>query len=559
MFATESNIVYRAGIYLRISKEDCDPAVSVQARESNSISNQRLLILDYLKAHPEIEAVKEYCDDGYSGANFERPDFQNMIEAVRKGEINCIIVKDLSRFGREYIDSGNYMQKVFPALGVRFIAINDNYDSADTGAVGNELILPFKNLMNDAYCRDISIKVRTNLDAKRRSGQFVGSRVVYGYLRDPADKNRLVIDPVAAQTVQDIYRYKIAGMSPQQIADKLNESGVLSPIEYKKANGSRQTTAFQTKQQALWSAVAIYRILSNEMYTGTLVQGKTTRPNHKIKKAVSKDKSQWARIENAHEPIIASKQFELVQEIMRTDTRAPKGMTSVHPFSGKLFCADCGAPMTRKVSVSAGREYAYFVCANNKSDKHACSSHCTKEELVYEAVLAVLKAHISAAMDLEAAMRIVDGNAWEARELHKIDGKIAFQEEVIAKNRRLKASAYEDFHSQMLSAEEYDSFKAEFDKNIVKAREVIAELNRQKNIISSGLDGQQGWLAEFSQYKTIQAITRNVVVSLIDKVHVRANKDIDVQLRYKDQFAAIAAFLKERDMAGRTDKERAAM
>ena len=176
---------YRAAIYLRLSREDGDFSCSSEKLESNSISNQRLVIMDFLKKCPEITFVREYCDDGYTGANFDRPDFQKMIEAVQRGEIDCIVVKDLSRFGREYIDSGAYIQKLFPALGVRFIAINDNYDNAQPGAADNELILPFKNLMNDSYCRDISIKVRSNLEAKRRNGQFVGSKVVYGYMRAP--------------------------------------------------------------------------------------------------------------------------------------------------------------------------------------------------------------------------------------------------------------------------------------------------------------------------------------------------------------------------------------
>lgn len=218
---------YKAAIYLRLSKEDGDFSISGEKLESDSISNQRMLIKEYLKKHPEITVVKEYCDDGFTGANFERPDFNRMMEAVRAGLVDCIVVKDLSRFGREYIEAGDYIQKIFPRLGIRFIAINDNYDSAQPGAADNELVLPFKNLMNDSYCRDISIKVRSNLDAKRRNGQFVGSRVVFGYLRSPDNKNQLVIDPLAAPVVQDIFKWKIEGLSPAQIADRLNDANVL--------------------------------------------------------------------------------------------------------------------------------------------------------------------------------------------------------------------------------------------------------------------------------------------------------------------------------------------
>jgi DNA invertase Pin-like site-specific DNA recombinase len=545
---------YKAAIYLRLSKEDGDFSFSGEKLESDSISNQRLLIHDFLKKHPEITPVKEFCDDGYTGANFDRPEFQKMLSAVKAGEIDCIIVKDLSRFGREYIESGSYIQKLFPALGVRFIAINDHYDNAQPNAADDSLVLPFKNLMNDSYCRDISIKVRTNLEAKRRNGQFVGSKVVYGYLRDPANKNKLMVDPNAAPVVQDIFKWKLDGLSPAQIANRLNESGVLSPIEYKRANGSKQRTVFQTSKQAQWSAVAIYRILKNEVYTGTLVQGKTTTPNHKVKKIMIKDENEWVRTERAHEAIITPAQFDLVQKIMQDDTRSPVGVQGVHPFSGKIFCADCGSTMVRKVSRCGNAEYAYFICSGNKSDRHRCSSHSIRETVLYDAVLAVVQAHIATALNMADAMKGIDNLAWENRELEKIRGKIAFQVEAIDKNRRLKVSAYEDFRSQMLTREEYESFKAEFDQHIKEASEIISRLHSEQNSIQSGLSEQQGWLAQFRQYENIQELSRNTVVSLIDRIYIRENKDIDVRLMNRDQFAAITEYLREQSKNKITEK-----
>ena len=278
---------YYAAIYLRLSKEDGDTS-SGEKKESNSIANQRKLIEDYLKKHPEITFVQEFCDDGYTGANFDRPDFQRMMEQVKQRKINCIIVKDLSRFGRDYIDSGKYIEKIFPSLGIRFIAINDNYDSAQSHQAGNEIILPFKNLINDSYSRDISIKIRSNLDIKRRNGEFVGTHVVYGYRRSDEDKNKLVIDQAVAPIVQSIFRMKLDGFSPAQIADKLNKDGIPSPYEYKRLNGDKFHTGFKKQVHTEWSPVAVYRILKNEMYTGTLVQGKTTTPNHKIKSSLFK-------------------------------------------------------------------------------------------------------------------------------------------------------------------------------------------------------------------------------------------------------------------------------
>ncbi len=534
---------YRAGSYLRLSKEDGDLSHSGDKLESNSISSQRMMIQEYLKQCPEITLVREYCDDGYTGANFQRPQFQKMIEDVKAGVIDCIVVKDLSRFGREYIDAGNYLQKIFPALGIRFIAINDHYDNAKPGAAENDLILPFKNLMNDSYCRDISIKIRTNLEAKRRSGQFVGSRVVYGYLRDSNNKNQLVVDPQAAQVVQDIFRWKIEGMSPAQIADRLNEAGVLSPIEYKKANGSKQRTVFQTKKQALWSAVAIYRILSNVIYTGTLLQGKTTTPNHKVKKTVVKDPGEWCRTENAHEAIISFAQFDLVQGIMREDTRSPSGARLVHPFSGKVFCGECGSAMTRKVCRYPNREYAYFLCSGNKGNKEFCSSHRIREDVVRETVLAIIQTHISAALRMEEVLAQMDKLDWEHRELKKIEGKLAFQQEIIEKNRRLLTDSYEDFHTLLITREEYETFRGQFNRNIVEAERAIEKLISARNSIQSGLSEQQGWLSQFRQYENIREINRTVVVNLIEKIRIHKDQSIDVVLRHHDQFAAILTYL----------------
>lgn len=535
---------YYAAIYLRLSKEDGDTS-SGEKKESNSIANQRKLIEDYLNKHPEITLVQEFCDDGYTGANFDRPDFQRMMEQVKQRKINCIIVKDLSRFGRDYIDSGKYIEKIFPSLGIRFIAINDNYDSAQSQQAGNEIILPFKNLINDSYSRDISIKIRSNLDIKRRNGEFVGSHVVYGYRRSEEDKNKLVIDQTVAPIIQSIFAMKLDGFSPAQIADKLNNDGVPSPYEYKRLSGSKYQSGFKKQVQTDWGAKAIYRILKNEMYTGTLVQGKTTSPNHKIKTRTTKDESDWMRTENAHDAIIPPALFDTVQRIMLEDTRSPSGDDSVHLFSGKVFCADCQNTMVRKRTRSAGKEYVYFVCNTNKQDKKSCDSHSIKEQAVCDAALAVIQAQVALALDLEAALSQLNGISWERREMERINAKIVRQKEIIEHNKQMKAHLYEDFKSEMITREEYDIFKAEFDKGIQEAKDAIARLAGNKNQISSGLTEQQSWLAQFREYENIQELNRRVVVHFIDRIEITDDKQVHVFLNNADQFQAIIEFLEE--------------
>jgi len=289
---------YKAAIYVRLSKEDGDKT------ESDSIVNQKNLIEDYLKSMPEIQVCSVRVDDGFSGVDFLRPDFEAMMEDIKEGRINCVIVKDLSRFGRNYIEVGKYLENIFPFLGVRFISVNDNFDSANKRTDVEELILPFKNLMNDAYSRDLSVKVRSNLLMKRKNGDYTGSFVVYGYTKSPENKNKLIIDEFAAEVVRDIFKWKLEGLSGQAIADKLNAKGELSPMEYKRYSGSKFSTPFKVSSKAVWAPKAIGRILSNPIYTGLLEQGKVTTPNHKLKNRIIKAQEDWNVVENAHEPYL---------------------------------------------------------------------------------------------------------------------------------------------------------------------------------------------------------------------------------------------------------------
>lgn len=256
--------IYHAAIYVRLSKED-GAVASHEKTESNSIANQKSLIRDFLENKNDIEVVQEYVDDGFSGSNFERPAFQMMLEDIKKGKIDCVVTKDLSRFGREYIDSGMYIERLFPAMGVRFIAINDGIDSGEAKSQSDEIIIPFKNLINDAYCRDISIKIRSHLEIKRKQGDVITAFVPYGYKKNDKDKHKLEIDVYAANVVKDIFRMKLHGKSQDAIACELNSSGILPPAEYKASTGSNYQTCFKTKEKSEWTSVMVRRILTNEV------------------------------------------------------------------------------------------------------------------------------------------------------------------------------------------------------------------------------------------------------------------------------------------------------
>lgn len=566
------DILYKAADYLRLSKEDGDFSVSPGKRESDSISSQRELCERFVRDAADIELVAEFVDDGYTGTNFDRPRFQDMMEAVKRGEINCIIVKDLSRFGRDYIESGRYIEKIFPQLGVRFIAINDHYDSLNAHGGNDSIILPFKNLINDSYSRDISIKVRSNLETKRSRGEFIANFPVYGYIRSPEDKNQLLVDEFAAPTVRDIFRWRIEGLSTQKIADRLNERGTLPPMEHKKNSGSNYKTCFKTTGEAKWSAVAVARILTNEIYTGTLVQGRRTTPNYKVKRVIIKAESEWSRTEEAHEAIISMAEYNLVQVLMKRESRSAPGAEAVHPLSGMIFCGECGKSAKRTSVCHGGRKYVYYNCPNSAARPRkrngaeptpgkmdGCPSCSIREEDLEAAVLATLQAQISLILDMEKALRQMDDLAWEKRELKRLDVEIAVQEDLIEKNNHLKMGIYEDLRDGLITKEEFGGLKEQFSLRVQTAGEAITALKRERDCVNEGLTNQQGWFAQFHQYENITSLHRALVVNLVDKIELYPDRQIGVLLRHRDQFAEIIEFLESEGLAlpGQEDKKEA--
>lgn len=535
---------FRVAIYLRLSKEDGDLSIPTNGKtESESINNQRDLILNFLSTHPEMEIVEEYKDDGKTGTNFERAEFQRMLKDIKSGAINCVIVKDLSRFGRDYIDCGYYIDKLFPELGVRFIAVNDNYDSLKASSSDN-LVVPFKNLINDSYSRDISIKVRSNLETKRKRGDFIGNFTVYGYAKSEDDKNQLVIDEYAAGIVQDIFKWKIEGLSPGSIAQKLNDMGILSPMEYKHSCGIKHRSNFKKGSQSLWSHVAVRRILQNEVYTGVLVQGKRTTPNYKTKKFVYKSEDEWVRVEGTHEQIISRRDFDLVQELLHEDTRASDGV-HISPYCGRIFCADCGAPAVRRTVSTKDKKYVYYVCSANKTNKKTCSNHSIREDILEKAVLTTIQKQIEAILDLDAALSSSMELAWEKSELKKIDASLSIQEEQMKKNNSLRLSIYEDLQQGLVDKSEYAAIKEELTVRIAESMRAIEELNKMKAELAEGLSKRQSWMMQFKEYANVTELSRRLIVHLVEKILVYENSEIEIVFRQADKVASAYQFLEE--------------
>lgn len=544
----KSHNSFLAAIYLRLSSDDGDKA------ESDSIRNQRSLLQDFVSKHSELSLIEEYVDDGYSGANFERPAFQRMMEDVRNHKINCIIVKDLSRLGRNYIETGRYLEKIFPVLGVRFIAVNDHYDSADTKNDADQIIVPFKNLINDAYCRDISMKIRSQLEIKRKKGEFTGSYASYGYAKDPVDKNHLVIDEYAAEIVRFIFNMKMDGYSADRIAMKLNEMGVLTPMEYKRSCGFNYTCGFRSYKDAKWCATSVLRILKSELYVGTMVQGKTRKINYKVKACMDVRPEEWVKVEGTHEPIVSREIFECVQNLMKLDTRTSPEEEMIYIFSGLLRCGDCGQNMVRRVVKKKGKQYCYYHCSTYKN-KEGCTSHNISDVKLQKVVLEAIQNQIALLVQADAIMAQIENIPQQQFGVKLLDSQIRTLNAEVQKYKDLRNNLYQDMVDGIITREEYRDIKQTFTRKMERAEESIRELETKKRRLLSNEMRTQKWVEEFKNCRNIESLDRKVTVMLIERIVVYSSDRIEIHFNHADEMAELIsyAFASKDVMQGEVD------
>lgn len=534
--------IWDATLYLRLSREDGDK------EESNSIAGQRDLIRDYMARHPELREYAVRIDDGFSGSTFERPSFKKMLDDIKAGKTNCVIVKDLSRFGRNYLDAGEYIEKIFPFLGVRFIAINDNFDSERGRTSSDDLMIPFKNLINEAYCRDISVKIRSQLEIKRKRGEYLGSFAAYGYMKSDTDKNRLVIDEYAADVVRDVFKWKLEGASPKAIADRLNSAGILSPMEYKKSLGMKYATSFKANAQALWSAASIIRLLRNPVYIGVLTQGKETTPSYKVHKRISKDADEWAVVQDCHEAIIAKSDFDKVQKVLALDTRTCKDDSVVQLFSGMVFCGDCGASMTRKTVPADGKKYVYYVCSQNKADKKACSAHSIRDTELENIVLLSTQQYIRAVIDLQDLLELTDTAPLRTAEAQKVQRQIDMKRGELERYNRLLMSLYESLSDGIINKDEYMRLKQRYAEQSAEAEKQLLSLQDVLTDIQEHGSASLGWMNDFREHQNITALDRETVVALIDRIFIYDDKRVEIAFRWHDEYEWQADILRRAQM-----------
>ena len=508
--------------YLRLSKED-----EFVKDESNSISNQRELIRKYIRKSPELMKMEqiELKDDGYSGKNMERPAVQELLSMIKKGKVSCIIVKDISRFSRDYIETGKYMEQIFPFLGIRFISINDNYDSAEcTGGIA-ELDVAFKGILYDFYSEDLSEKVKTSLSVRRASGRYLAPFAPYGYRKSENDKHKLEVDEEAAHIVKRIYNEYICGSSMYQIAQKLNEEHVITPAEYISRKGYHDTFNYVGKTRT-WTSATVSRILRNEMYTGNYVYGRFKSAEVGAKHPVAQSEEDWKKIENHHESIISKKMFDTVQK-KRAGKRNTSQVRESHCLKGKIVCGNCGHKMTHS---NAGRP------------KYECRQHyvnpsitgCVKsvrDEDIEVIVIQELQAQLDAMLDNEKVQK--RQKQLQSEKMHEAEKKLRTMQLSQEKIEADLQNAYETYKSGLTDKETYleqrqvyEQLEDKIQETVQKQMKIVSEYEEKVLTMPAGFD-----IIE-SRTKVME-LNREIVENFVDRIVVHEGGEIEIGWKFE--------------------------
>ena len=527
---------WRLGIYIRLSKEDLKKGKD----DSNSVKNQRDLLNDFYRRNiDEFESITEYVDDGHTGTDANREDFQRLLADVMSGKINCVIVKDLSRFARNYSDAGSLIDNLFVQMGVRFISLAENVDSYKNPDSVSNIIVPITNVMNDNYCYQTSKKIRQVFDYKRRNGQYIGAFAPYGYVKHPKDKHRLIVDPDAAENVKLIFTMFIQGSSKRAIALYLNEHGVPSPSAYKVQKGLPVST--RGYDDPMWGVRMIHSILTNPTYTGDLAQGRSRVKSYKVYQIEAVPREEWVEVAGTHEAIIDYETFDKVQALLQRDTRtSPKGR-EVHLFSGFLKCADCGRAITRCVGKNNN---VYYSCSTYKNrSRTACTMHSIKHERLEAAVLFAVQHQVHLAVSYSEIVTQINSAPIKKSQSYRLDDLIAAKERELTKITRYKQSLYQDWKDGEITQQEYRDMKADYERQTSDISAVLTRLNAERAELANGVDNEHPALVAFMKYQNIEALNREILVELVDYIKVYENGNISVKFKFADELHKIAEYI----------------
>lgn len=499
----------KIALYLRLSREDEE-----RESESHSIANQRLFLQQFLDSKG-WHLTDTYIDDGYSGTNFERPGFLRMIEDIEANKINTVITKDLSRLGRDYIQTGYYLEQYFPLKHVRYIAVNDHIDTSESQGV--DMLTPFLSVFNDLYAKDISRKVRTALITRKTEGKFIGSTAPYGYEKHPDEKGRLVVDPMAAPVVREIYRSFLESGSIIGIVKKLTDQKIETPSAY------RNLKHTQKRFSGMWNESMVRRILTNPTYAGHVTQNRSKKINYKIDKKQTIPKEEWITVHNTHEAIVSETDFEEVQQRMRK--RSYQTSTGKeHLLTGLAYCADCGSPMTY---VRESETRTYMVCQGYRRGGRVklCTSHCIREDYVIAAIQTALKEFTDSFAKKEEMFAGMNSQS----KRKSVDAQINGLKQEIEHNKKIMLNLYKDKISEVISEADY----IEMAKALKQERDELEEHLEEFQEFSRRSDSSESMREQIQDFIGFQKLDRLTVVALVEKIEIDSEKNIEIQFKFK--------------------------
>lgn len=520
-------------LYIRLSVED-------NKKRGCSVENQKLVLNDYLADKPDFVVYDTYIDNGLTGTNFHRPGFQQMLSDIEVGHINCVIVKDLSRLGRNSIDTGYYIEQYFYAHNVRFIAVTDQFDTADPGNLHGGIMLPLKNMINEAYSLDIGRKIKAQARQAMKDGDYIGARAPYGYRKDPDNCHKLLIDENTAPVVKQIFEWAYERVALNRIVRNLNEMGIAAPSHYKKSTG--EITSPGLIGSGKWQTRTVMKILESEVYTGDLVQGKTKMVDHRQVKA---DDDNLIIARHTHEPIISHELFIAVQEYRKQvceESRAVhKRAYTPNIFKSKVFCADCGRSLHRqRAERKKGSDIYWFHClTNSRVAKDTCKGVMMQETELIATVTTILEKELSVALGMSLPLFQL-----EARQKQKKDGlksQMSAKRQEIEKQRRLILGLYENFVQGILTSEEYFELKAGYEESITALSGDIEALEKEMDALDDQLVRYRAMEKDVKSLAQDHVLTAELIERLIERIEIDHERNIRVSFRFKSEFQGEAA------------------
>jgi DNA invertase Pin-like site-specific DNA recombinase len=534
-----SGATYNTALYVRLSVLDSGK------KDGESIVNQQDMLERYIAERPEFTLKAVYVDNGETGVDFLRPAWNDLIADCKSGKINAIILKDLSRLGRNYIETGEYLEKIFPLLGVRLIAVNDQYDNLHL--TNNErLISGLKNLVNDVYAKDISRKSAAALAIKQKNGEFIGNYAAYGYLKDTANKHRIIVDPETAPIVRQIFQWKAEGMGTSQICRRLNDVGVLSPHRYRLENGIIKSEKYRN---SVWQVKTIIDILENPVYLGHIAQHKHIGALHEGKGRSRAKADDWVIVENMHEPIITQELFDLAKTIMANRTAQYKSADGKFAhftapeelLKGLVFCADCGKSLLRykQVTKSGSKCDWIYLCRSYEMIKE-----CTKKSIyqtdLERAVYDAIRLEIEKCADIGGIIDRLNRESGHKARLARYEKEIEDCEREIKRIATLKQGVYEDYAAKLLTVSEYRFATEKYNADTVKLQARLDSANESKARFAQSSTPANKWLAAFRRFMDAQELTAEMAQALIERVEVSDYNKVHIIFKFRDEYATIA-------------------